>query len=154
MHTCPKSDPPRSTHCHKLDFNINLLYFTITLYCINCEMPQETTRHGPFPSYESKEAKYEAKKARQRQRYQRRQASQRNRVFDNTFSGPAEPFLPTSFNLRQLHEVPADASRPTIDDEFLPQFDDEIEEFLPPLSPSLGSISMDISELSEPEEII
>jgi hypothetical protein len=32
------------------------------------ECPPKKTRHGPCPLYESREAKYEAKKARQRQR--------------------------------------------------------------------------------------
>ena len=112
-------------------------------------MPQEKPRHGPCPYYESKEAKYQAKKARQRQRYQQRQASQRNRVFDNAFSGPTESFPRTRYNIRQPSEVHASDTRPTIDDEFLPQFDDEIELFLPPPSPLLGSTSMDISNQAE-----
>ena len=114
-------------------------------------MPQEKPRHGPCPCYESKEARYEAKKSRQRQKYQQRQASQRNRELDNAFSGPVESFLPTRYNIRQPSEVHANDPRPTIEDEFLPQFDDEIEPFLPPRRPSLGYISMNISNALESE---
>lgn len=81
----------------------------------------------------------------------RGRASQRNREFDNAFSGPVESFLPTRYNIRQPSEVYTNDPRPTIEDEFLPQFDDEIEPFLPPRSPSLGSISMDISNALESE---
>jgi hypothetical protein len=119
-------------------------------------MPQIPKKRGPLPLYQSKDEKYEARKARQRERYQQKRGEQRHSVFQNVFQAAPEP-VPDIQHQIQLNDFPPASLRdfqpPTgYNDRFIPlQVDDEFEQLLPPPSPSLGSASMDISDIESCE---
>ena len=105
-------------------------------------MPRIPKKRGPRPLYESNDKKYEARKARQRERYQQKRAGH----FQNTFQlapGPA----PTE-NVVQPENITS-LDQPLLQHDNGFQIDDDLGDLLPtspPRSPSLGSTSMDISE--------
>jgi hypothetical protein len=104
-------------------------------------------RRGRQFVYQSQEEKYEAQKARQRERYQQKRAEQQYTVFQNTFSASQI----SNSSLSDTNQVNNLAGQ---DDEFDSlQIEDEFDGLLPPRSPSLGSASMDLSE-PEPYELI
>ena len=105
-------------------------------------MPRTAKKRGPRPLYESKDEKYEARKARQRERYQQKRAGQ----FQNTFQLALGP-VPTQNAAQPENHIPP--NQPSFYYENRLQIDDDFGYLLPPSppqSPSLGSASMDISE--------
>ncbi len=122
-------------------------------------MAYNPNRRGPLPTYQTKEEKYEARKARQREKYQREQAAKRHSTFNNAFQSGSTPVanLQNLVQLEQFAPTNPYQFQPLVhyDNAFLPvQFDDDFGQLLslsPPRSPSLGSASIDISEISEPE---
>ncbi|KAH8749826.1 hypothetical protein BGZ57DRAFT_945613 [Hyaloscypha finlandica] len=98
-------------------------------------MPQIPKKRGPPPLYQSKDKKYQARKARQREKYQQKRAEQRHSLNDFAPASPRDFQPPADYN-----------------DGFNPlRIDDEFEGLLPLPSPSLGSASMDISEVESCE---
>jgi hypothetical protein len=120
-------------------------------------MPSTSTR-GRKRTYGSTAEREEAKNARRRQSRRVKQALERDAQFHSAFPPASTPAL----NLPNLSQPENRAANPSKsqplahhDNGFLPiQFDDDFGHLLspsPPRSPSLGSASMDISEISEPE---
>jgi hypothetical protein len=115
-----------------------------------------TSTRGRKPKYSSPEERRQARNTRDRARYQRQQHTARVSVFENVFQPPLglaqdlqNTIQPRGFASTNLHEpqFPED-----YDNGFtLLQMNDEFEELLPLPSPSLGSASMDISEVESCE---
>lgn len=107
-------------------------------------------KSGPAPIYQSKTEQYEARKARQREKYRLKRVSERAVAFTSAFPTPsAYPVTTVPSRSALFH------NEPVYRDEYLPlQIDDELAglvyEGSPPPSPSLGSASMDISD-TEPD---
>jgi hypothetical protein len=92
-------------------------------------MPQIPKKLGPLPLYQSKDEKYEARKARQRERYQQKRAEERHSTFQNVFQAVPGPVPNLQYPV-QLNGFPPASPRdfqPPIgyDDGFIPlQIDD------------------------------
>ena len=90
------------------------------------------------------------------EKYHQKQLTTRATAFQNVFQAAPRP-VPNIQNLIQLNDSPPASPRDFrspagYDDGFNPpQMDDEFEGLLPLLSPSLGSASMDISEVESCE---
>jgi hypothetical protein len=115
-------------------------------------MPQIPKKRGPLPLYQSKDEKYQARKARQRERYQQKRAIQQHSTFQNVFQAVPRP-APSIQHPIHLNDFapasPHDFESPVgYNNGFIPlQIDDEFEELLPPPSPSLDLASIVISEI-------
>src|ERR1700738_4640288 len=115
----------------------------------------QSTR-GRKPKYSSQEERRQARNARDRVKYQQKQLTNRATAFQNVFQAAPGP-VPNIQHPMQLNDFPPaslrDFQSPAgYDDGFVPlQIDDEFEGLLPLPSPSLGSASMDISDVESCE---
>jgi hypothetical protein len=111
---------------------------------------------GRKPKYSTQEERRQARNARDRVKYRQKQLINQTAVFQNVFQAVSGP-VPNIQHPIQLNDFtparPRDFQSPAgYDDGFIPlQIDDDFEELLPPLSPSLGSAFMVISEIESYE---
>jgi hypothetical protein len=139
---------------------IYYIYYIIYLYKQAIySMLRGPKRHGRPAFYQSKDERYEARKARQREKYWQDRARKQHSTFYNTFQTAIEPAL----SIPSLEQLALSSSTnpynfPSItieDDRFIPiQVEDEFEELLLLQSPSLSSAAIDISEVESCESEI
>jgi len=115
-------------------------------------MAYNPNRRGPLPTYQTKEEKYEARKARQREKYQREQAAKRHSTFNNAFQSGSTPVanLQNPVQLEQFAPTNPYQFQPLVhhDNAFLPvQFDDDFGQLLSPSPNAYSALRYAVSEL-------
>jgi hypothetical protein len=114
-----------------------------------------TSTRGRKSNYSSQEERRQARNARDREKYQKKQLINRAIAFHNVFQAAPGPVLDIQHPIQPNDFPPAGPRglQPLAGyDEFAPpQIDNEFEGLLPLPSPSLGSASMDISEIESCE---